>query len=275
MKNPPYGKAGLKDPRPENGDTADDVFFDNADVMDIVAYERRGPRAGASGSFFEVLTRVARRKRFLLAAALVLLTVALYALQRQGYLTPESLLSFLRSHPLSAPLIFVSVYALLIMCLIPTLPLNLGAGMIWGPYWGAAVTLVSATAGATGAFLAARYLAAEPLNARFNNKAWLWLRQEIHRRDWKAVAFVRVNPVFPFGPASYFFGLTEIRFRNYFLATLIPIIPMCLVNAAIGHSIGSIVLDGDAYALFRNLLLVSLAISVFVVLKIIVRRDRK
>lgn len=125
-----------------------------------------------------------------------------------------------------------------------------------GSLLGGALTVLGASTGAVVAFIAARYLVADYLNARFSNPAWFWLREEIHSKGWKAVAFTRINPVFPFGPSSYFFGLTAIGFGNYFLTTVLSILPLSIAFAAVGHSIGSIVLEGDAYALLRNLLVV-------------------
>jgi len=250
----------------------EDMFFDDADVVDIVSFQQRQSRSEAAGSLLKVFRKVIRRKRFVLALAMTLLLVGFYALRHHGYLAPESIMSFFQSHPFLAPLVFLIIYAASVVCLIPTLPLNLGAGLIWGPYWGGILTVLGASTGAASAFLAARYLAADYLNARFDSAAWRWLREEIHRKGWKAVAFVRVNPVFPFGPSSYFFGLTPVGFRSYFTATMLSILPLSFTFAAIGHSIGSIVLEGDVHSLLRSLVLVSLAVTVLVLLRVAVKR---
>ena len=123
--------------------------------------------------------------------------------------------------------------------------------------------------------LAARYLASDYLNKKFSNSAWTWLREEIQQKEWKAVAFTRLNPIFPFGPSSYFFGLTQIQFGRYILTTILSIAPLSMLFSAVGYSIGGIILDGDAYSLVKNMLAISLAVTLIVVLKMVVKRITK
>jgi uncharacterized membrane protein YdjX (TVP38/TMEM64 family) len=42
----------------------------------------------------------------------------------------------------------------------------------------------------------------------------------MQRKEWKAAAFACINPIFPFGPSSYYFGLTQIRFSRYIVTTM-------------------------------------------------------
>jgi len=259
--------------RKDGGDN--DVLFDPADVRDASAFESQSGRKGSVRSFLWVVQKAVRRKRFWLAIVLFGLAVLLYTLRQYGYFAPDSIVFFLKSRPVIAPVVFVVVYAVMVMCLVPTLPLNLGAGLIWGPYWGGILTVIGAGAGSALAFLAARYLMSDYLNKKFNNSAWTWLRDEMQRKEWKAVAFTRINPIFPFGPSSYFFGLTQIRFNRYLITTLLSILPLSVLFAAMGSSIGGIILDGDAYRLVKDMLAVSLGVTLLVVLKIVVKKITK
>jgi uncharacterized membrane protein YdjX (TVP38/TMEM64 family) len=211
----------------------------------------------------------------MLATALFGLAILLFILRQQGYFAPDSIVFFLKSHPVIAPVIFIVVYTVMVVCLVPTLPLNLGAGLIWGPYWGGVLTVIGAGAGSACAFLAARYLGSDYLNKKFSHRAWIWLREEIQRKGWKAVAFARLNPIFPFGPSSYFFGLTQIRFSLYIITTLLSIVPLGMLFAAVGSSIGGIVLEGDVYSLVKNILAISLAVVLLVALKMAIRKFAK
>ncbi|WP_372522576.1 TVP38/TMEM64 family protein [Sulfuricaulis sp.] len=256
--------------RKDAGD--DDVLFDAADVRDASTFESQSGRKGSARSFLRIVQKVVRRKRFWLALVLFGLAVLLYALRQYGYFAPDSIVWFLKSHPVIAPVVFAVAYAVMVMCLVPTLPLNLGAGLIWGPYWGGLLTVIGAGTGSALAFLAARYLASDYLNRKFGNSAWTWLREEMQRKEWKAVAFTRINPIFPFGPSSYFFGLTRIKFSRYIVTTLLSIAPLCILFAAIGSSIGGIVLHGDAYTLVKDMLAISLAVTLLVALKMAVKK---
>ena len=210
-------------------------------------------------------------QRIVFSIVLAMSAAAVCTLWYYGYLTHESVMSLLRSHPFLAPIMFLAIYAAFVICLVPTLPLNLGAGLLWGPLGGGVVTILGASVGAACAFLAARYLAADYLNVRFSGQISNWLRNEIHEKGWKGVAFVRINLVFPFGLASYFFGLTSIGFRQYILATALSIAPLSIAFALVGHSFGSIVLGGDAGALLSDIMIVSLTLTALAFLKIVVK----
>ena len=253
----------------------DDFLFDDADVRDASAFESRRREKRGVASFLSVVRKVIRRKRFILALALIGLTILMFTLRHHGYLAPAGIVAFLKFHPVAAPVIFIAVYAMMVMCFVPTLPLNLGAGLLWGPYWGGVLTVIGASAGSALAFLAARYLVSDYLNRKFDNSAWAWLRDELQRKEWKAVAFTRINPIFPFGPSSYFFGLTQIRFSRYIVATTLTIVPLSILFAGVGSSIGGIVLDGDFYKMVKDMLAISLAVTLIVALKMMVKRVMK
>jgi uncharacterized membrane protein YdjX (TVP38/TMEM64 family) len=259
--------------RKEGGDN--DILFDPADVRDASAFESQSGRKGSASSLLRTIQRVVRRKRFWLAIVLFGLAVLLYALRQYGYFAPDSIVFFLKTHSVIAPVVFALVYAVMVMCLVPTLPLNLGAGLIWGPYWGGILTVIGAGTGSALAFLASRYLASDYLNRKFGNSAWTWLREEIQRKEWKAVAFTRINPIFPFGPSSYFFGLTQIRFSRYIVTTLLSILPLSILFAAVGSSIGGVVLDGNVYKLVKDLMAISLAVTLLVSLRVVIKRVAK
>lgn len=252
-----------------------DVLFDPADVRDASAFESQRDRKRSVRPLLRIVQKVVRRKRFWLALGLFGLAVLLYALRQYGYFAPDSIVWFLKSHPVIAPVVFVLVYAVTVVCLVPTLPLNLGAGLIWGPYWGGILTVIGASTGSAWAFLIARHVASDYLNKKFSHSAWTWLREEIQRKEWQAVAFTRINPIFPFGPSSYFFGLTQIRFSRYIVATMLTIVPLSILFAGVGSSIGGIVLDGDVYKLVKDMLAISLAVTLLVVLKIVIKKITK
>ena len=262
-------------PVPQESSGSDDVLFDHADVQDASVFEsQRGGKRGIS-SFLSIVWKAIKRKRFILAIALFGLGIFLLALREYGFFAPSSIVFFLKSHPIIAPVVFIVVYVVMVVCLVPTLPLNLGAGLIWGPYWGGVLTVIGAGAGSACAFLATRYLASEYLNRKFNHSAWTWLSEEVQRQDWKTVAFTRLNPIFPFGPSSYFFGLTRIPFSRYIVTTMLSIFPLSIVFAAVGSSIGGIVLDGNTHSLVKNMLAISLAVTLLVVLKRVINKIAK
>lgn len=62
----------------------------------------------------------------------------------------------------------------------------------------------------------------------------------VSRNGTKAILFTRLIPVIPFDLISYVSGVTSMRFRDYFAATVIGAIPRCLVLAYAGSLAGGI-----------------------------------
>jgi uncharacterized membrane protein YdjX (TVP38/TMEM64 family) len=254
-------------------DSFSEALLDSADVEDAAAYEFDGSQIQQpKKSFWHLVLRIIRRKRFILAVLLILFAIPVFILHRQGYLTPENIFLFLKLYPTAAPLLFVLIYAIMVVFLLPTLPLNLGAGLLWGPVEGCILTVIAVSLGAVIAFLFSRYLAADYINQKFDGRAWRWLQKEMEKGDWKVVAFTRINPIFPSGPLNYFFGLTPISFSKYFIATVIFIAPAAFLFAYIGHSMGQIFLNGASYEFVKNLIIISVVITVLIVLRIVMKR---
>ena len=141
---------------------------------------------------------------------LSLLIASSIYLHHKNYFSITDAIGFLQNYPITAPAMFISLYALLSILLVPTLPLNLAAGMLWGWAWGAVLSLLGVVFGACIAFFMARYIGYDFIRNRLKDKHWHLLWSSIDSYGWKAVAFARINPVFPSAPLNYFFGLTKI-----------------------------------------------------------------
>ena len=96
-------------------------------------------------------------------------------------------------------------------------------------------SLTGATAGATAAFLIARYLASDWVNRRASG----WIKQVIdgvEQEGWRFVAFVRLIPLFPFNPLNYVLGLTRISLAQYVVASFIFMFPGALAYTYLGYA---------------------------------------
>ena len=159
----------------------------------------------------KLFTIIFTKKKFTAALLLTCMIVAVIFLNHNGLLSPETIFRYLKEHQIIAPFIFISIYVILTITMLPTLPFNLGAGFLWGAWIGMAYSVIAASIGAILAFLISRHLLSDSLNKRFNHKIWLWLQNEIEKKDWKIVAFTRINPIFPFGLTNYFYYSTIIN----------------------------------------------------------------
>ena len=257
-----------KDSKQDGSAKLDGDLLDAQDIEEVSAFEYAPQPTGGRGITFRFLAlvlRVVRRKRFLFGLLMLTLLGAVFYFYKAGHIGPEQIVAFLKSHPALAPVVFILIYAVTAAALLPTMPFNLAAGFLWGTYVGTAYTVIGATSGAVIAFVASRYLFRERVSKILQGRAWRWLDNEIRRKGWRTVAFTRVNPIFPFGPVNWFFGISSISLGHYLWATAMFIIPPALAISAIGSSVGGLVLTGEAEAMFQDVLLASAALTLLVI----------
>lgn len=140
----------------------------------------------------------------------------------------------------AAPL-YVALYVVVILALVPTILLTLGAGFLFGFAGGMVVVVLAMTIGCTSAFLTARYLFGEAVSRRLmGHPKLMLLNRALEREGWKIVLLSRFMPVFPFKLSNYFFGLTGISLRGFFFGNLFGILPITLFNVYLGSLAASL-----------------------------------
>jgi uncharacterized membrane protein YdjX (TVP38/TMEM64 family) len=190
--------------------------------------------------------------------------IGAWYLRRQGVLDPALLQAFVHDHPVAAPLATILIYSLAVLTGLPTLPLNLAAGVFWGAVIGGLISALATTLGAVAAFAAARSIFGRPLARRFDNKAIAHFQREFDEKGWRFIAFVRLNPAFPTGPLNYLLGLTGIDAFTYVWATFVFLLPPSIAVAFMGRSIGTFVVQGHMAHLIIMVMAVSAALTVMV-----------
>ena len=166
----------------------------------------------------------ALRNRLLIGAAVVI------ALAVAGFLLPvgewvASLEDWIVGLGALGVVAFAALYVLATIALVPASAFTLLAGLAYGP-WGVPLVVCSATVGACLAFLIGRHLARERVRKRVAGNAKLEaVDRAVAEEGWKVVGLLRLSPVFPFGLQNYFFGITEVGFVPYALATFVGIVP--------------------------------------------------
>jgi len=205
-------------------------------------------------------------KRVLILVAMVVLVAASWYLRKQGLLDPDTIANLIESHPVVAPAVFILFYALAMLSALPTLPVNLAAGLFWGPLLGGVYSTTGVTLGAIFAFTAARSILGQPLVRRFDNRFIAEIQREFEAQGWMFLAFIRLNPIFPTGPLNYILGLTSIDLFTYVWATFVFILPPSIAVAWIGYSLGTFVVQGDIADSVRTVLTASAAFTALAVL---------
>lgn len=133
------------------------------------------------------------------------------------------------------PVLFILLYIVACVAVIPASVLTLGGGTLFGVVQGSIYVSIAATLGATAAFLVGRYLARDWVTRKLGaHPAFVAIDKSVAEEGWRIVFLTRLCPIFPFFLMNYGYGLTRVSFRDYVLATWIGIIPGSTLFVYIG-----------------------------------------
>jgi len=125
---------------------------------------------------------------------------------------------------LTARLIYVAIYIIGTVLLVPGTLLSFTGAVSFGPYEGTLFTWIGAMIGATLSFLLARVLGRGFVDKLLAGKFEAFDRR-IREHGFTGLLLIRLLPIFPFNGVNFDCGLTGIRLRDYLLGTAIGILP--------------------------------------------------
>ena len=172
--------------------------------------------------------------------------IALVALGRTFGVFLDRFITWVDGLGALGPIVFILGYIGATVAFIPGSVLTLAAGAIFGLGEGVVYVMTGATLGASVAFLLARYVAREAVEQRIaGNTKFVAVDRAVGREGLKIVVLLRLSPVFPFNLLNYGLGLTQVRFRDYVLAS-IGMLPGSFLYTYTGFLVGDVIrLAGD------------------------------
>jgi uncharacterized membrane protein YdjX (TVP38/TMEM64 family) len=168
--------------------------------------------------------------------------------------------------------VFIAAYVIAALMLAPKALFTLVAGLVFGLAWGFAIVMIGATLGAALAFLIARYLLRERIKRAMHKRPkFKALDEAVSEGGWKIVLLLHLSPLVPFNLQNYFFGITEISFRQYLPATCVGIVPSAVMYLYLGAIGGALTGDSEwetpQWIFFGVGLVATIAIAVLVTIK--------
>ena len=170
-----------------------------------------------------------------------LVAACVYVISRYDLQAPlKEALIWARDSGVLGTLVFVGVYVLAAVLLVPVSLLSSGAGAIYGLATGFLVVILAATLGAACAFLLGRYLVGNWVRAKIRDNPRLRAMDDaVAREGWRIVGLTRLSPVFPYNLLNYVFGLTKITLGDFIGASLVGMIPGTLMYVYLGTLAGN------------------------------------
>jgi len=180
------------------------------------------------------------------AIALVAVFVAWFLLPLKDWLDTFS--GWIEGLGVWGGVVFAAAYIVATVGLAPGAPFTIAAGLVFGLGWGFPVVMVGATLGAALAFLAARYLVRDRIKGMIEKRPKIQAVDKAVTEDgWKVVLLLRLSPLVPFNLQNYFFGITQIKFWHYVLATFVGIIPGVMLYLYLGAIGGALTGGGGEW----------------------------
>ncbi|EGJ35002.1 MULTISPECIES: TVP38/TMEM64 family protein [Moorena] len=191
-------------------------------------------------------------KRFVVLLTFVCLFATALVMHLLGGIEPEQLQSWLRQAGIWAPVIYIIFYVVATVLILPSTALNLTGGAIFGPWLGTLWTSVAAVIAAVVSFAYTRTVGRKLVVEKLA-KSWRAMDTEVDRGGVLYIFAIRLLPIIPYGLVNFAAGLTSVSFKDYFLGTVLGIIPGVFPFVLIGSSGLKALRTGDILPLIAAL----------------------
>lgn len=150
----------------------------------------------------------------------------------KGY-GPNEIKEFIQGKGIMAPVIYVSLLSSLPLLLFPDSVLVIAGGMIFGLFWGSVLTVIGSLIGAALAFFISRKLGQQVVK-KLIKKDLVFFDKNDKKGGFFLILILRLIPLFPFKIVSYSAGLSDIKFKDFAIATTLGSLPGIIVYTNLG-----------------------------------------
>ena len=133
------------------------------------------------------MKRAVKVRLAILIAFLIVLMIGIYFFDLRAALDERRLRAWIEEFGAAGPLIYILIFAIAPPLFLPALPITIAGGLAFGPLWGTVYASIGSTLGAGLAFLTARYLAREPVQALLGER-WKKVDEGVTEKGWLYVA---------------------------------------------------------------------------------------
>jgi uncharacterized membrane protein YdjX (TVP38/TMEM64 family) len=170
------------------------------------------------------------------------------ALWSLGEIDMSQLQVWLKAWGIWAPFVYILLYVIATVLILPSTALNLLGGALFGSWWGTFWTSLAAILAAIAAFAFTRTVGREVVAQRLAGR-WQAMDAEVQRGGCFYMFAVRLIPVMPYGLVNFAAGLTSVSFKDYLLGTVLGTVPSVLPFVLLGSSGIRAIKTGDIWPL--------------------------
>ncbi len=154
------------------------------------------------------------------------------------YMNPQDISAFISRNRISAPALFIAICAVRpVLFFLPSMGLTIAAGVLFGAIWGTVYVAIGGALSTAVGYYFAKWLgrdAAKKMIERHQR-----LREWEARAQSNSIITVLSMRLFnlPWDIVSYWAGLQGIRFRDFYIASMIPLIPVSFLYTYFGSRV--------------------------------------
>ena len=176
------------------------------------------------------------RKRFIKFVMLVILgfITGYLALRKGFHLTPESFKNFVVGMGALGPIIYVGIFIIRPLFLIPSIALFVAGGLAFGPVIGPIYASFGAAIGGTLGFWIARIMGHDYVMSKLK----LWSQVvESTKFNFSVVFLLSLLPIMPVTVINYGAGLSLMKFKHYITAHVLGLTPRAFAFGFFGSTL--------------------------------------
>lgn len=158
--------------------------------------------------------------------------------------TLESIVSQVETMGNLGFLYFGIFYTIAEILAIPAFPLTASAGYLFGLQGGTAIVLFSASIAASVSFIIGRTVLRSYVEGLLEKyPKFKAMDKAIGNEGFKLMLLLRLSPLFPFALSNYLYGVTSVRFVDYFWGTILGFLPGTMAYVYSGEVGKALTLD--------------------------------
>lgn len=203
-------------------------------------------------------------RKFLLACLIFALVIyAIHAFGLFELLTDlPHLLTLIRQSGLFGYSLYILLFIIATLFLLPGSILVIAGGIVFGPLLGTLLSLIAATLASSCSFLLARWLGRDLLLKYVGHShTFQAIEKGIARNGIDFLILTRLIPLFPYNIQNYAYGLTTITFWPYTLISALTTLPGIVIYTVMASDLAN---EGITLRFILQLCLAGLALFILV-----------
>ena len=172
------------------------------------------------------------------ARYVVIFTVAILCILLYPHLTPDKISTIIKENSVVAPLLFLAICMIRpVLFFLPSIGLTIVAGILFGALWGTVYVAIGGAISSLVGFYFARWLGRDTVKRLLaKNRLFKDIEKRTLAYGKNTVLYMRLFNL-PWDMVSYWAGLSGVNFKEFYIASLIPLVPISFLYTYFGSKI--------------------------------------